>query len=46
MKTKKAEEEKGMSLKNLMGYNDIVCKFHMCTFNVLDRAVSFSCMFI
>ena len=46
MKTKKAEEEKGISVENLTGYDDIVCKFHMCTFNLLDRVVSFSCLFI
>ena len=46
MKTKTAEEEKGISVENLTGYDDIVCKFHMCTFNLLDRVVSFSCLFI
>ena len=26
-----------MSVENLTGYDDIVCKFALCTFNLLDR---------
>ena len=39
-------EEKGLSVENLMGYDDIVCEFAMCTFNLLDRVVNFSWLFI
>ena len=39
-------EEKGLSVENLTGYDDIVCEFALCTFNLLDRVVNFSWLFI
>ena len=44
-KTKKAKEtkkEKRISEENLTGYDDVVCEFALCTFNLLDRVVNFS----
>ena len=38
-KTKKAietKEEKRISVENLTGYNDVVCEFALCIFNLLD----------
>ena len=48
-KTKKAQatkEEKRITVENLTGYDDIVCKFALCTFNLLDRVMNFSWLFI
>ena len=36
----------GVSLENLTGYDEIVCEFALCTFNLLDRAVNLSSLFI
>ena len=45
-KAKETKEEKqklkSISVKNLMGYDDIVCEFAQCTFNVFDGVVDFS----
>ena len=44
-KTKKAKESKEeniLSVKNLTGYDDTVCEFALCTFNLLDRVVTFT----
>ena len=35
-KAKETKEEEIMSVKNLTGYNDIFCKFAVCTFNLFD----------
>ena len=45
-KAKETKEEKGISVENLMGYDDIVCDFALGTFNLLDRVASFSWLFI
>ena len=45
-KKKKTKEEKRISVKNLTGYDDIVCEFALRTFNLLDRVVNFSWLFI
>ena len=34
-KAKETKEEKRISLENLTGYDNIVCEFALCTFNVL-----------
>ena len=43
---KKKNNKKQTKLKKkreyLTGYNDIVCEFALCTFNLLDRVVNFS----
>ena len=43
-KTKETKEEKRkkmllltVSVENLMGYDDIVCEFALCTFNLRDQ---------
>ena len=36
----------GVSIENLTGYDEIVCEFALCTFNLLDRAVNLSSLFI
>ena len=41
-KAKETKEEKIISAENLTGYNDIVCKFALCTFNLLNRVINFS----
>ena len=33
-KAKETKEEKRISVKILTGYDDIVCKFALCTFNI------------
>ena len=33
----KETKEKRIFVKNLMGYDDIICEFALCTFNLLDR---------
>ena len=48
-KSKETEEEKIMSMENvtdLTGYDDIVCEYALCTFNLLDRDINFSRLFI
>ena len=45
-KAKETKEEKIISVENLTGYDDIVCEFVLGTFNLLDRVVSFSWLFI
>ena len=45
-KSKKTKEEKRISVENLTGYEDIVCEFALCTFNLLTRVVNFSWLFI
>ena len=42
MKLKKKREYR----KNVIGYNDIVCEFALCAFNLLDRVMNFSRLFI
>ena len=39
------EEEKRISVENQTGYNDIVCEFVLCTFNLFDRVLNFSWLF-
>ena len=41
-KAKETKEEKRISVGNLEGYNYIVCKFALCTFNLCDRVMNFS----
>ena len=43
--TKETKEEKRISVENLTGYDDIVCEFALCTFNIRDRVVNFSWLF-
>ena len=43
---KETKEEKGVSVKNLTGYDDIVCRFALCTFKLLDRVLTFSWLLI
>ena len=43
---KKTKEEKRISAENLTGYDDIVCEFALCTFNLLDRVANFVWLFI
>ena len=31
---------------NLTGYDDIVCRFSLCTFNLIDQVVNFSWLFL
>ena len=45
-KAKETKEEKRISVENLTGYDDIVREFALCTFNLLDRVVNFSWLFI
>ena len=33
-------------VENLTGYDDSVCEFALCTFDLLDHVVSFSCLFV
>ena len=40
-KAKKTKEEKRISVKNLTGYDDIVCEFPLCIRNLLNRIVNF-----
>ena len=41
-KAKETKEEKGISVEIFTGYDDIVCEFSQCAFNLLDRVVNFS----
>ena len=46
-KTKKeTKEQKRISVENLTEYDDIVCEFALCTFNLLDQLVNFSPLLI
>ena len=45
-KPKETKKGKRISVENLTGYDDIVCEFVLCTFNLLDRLVNFSWLFI
>ena len=45
-KANKTKEEKWISVENLMGYDDIICEFALCTFNLLDQVMNFSWLFI
>ena len=44
--TKETKEEKRISVENLTGYYDAFCKFALRTFNLLDRVVNFSSLFM
>ena len=44
-KAKETKEEKRISVKNLTGYDDVVCEFALCTFNLLNGIVNFSWYF-
>ena len=44
--TKQTKEEKRISVENLTRYNDITCEFTPCTFNLLDRVLNFSKLFL
>ena len=39
-------KQKKLQLENLMRFNDIVCQFALYTFNLFDRVVDFSWLFI
>ena len=43
---KETKEEMRTYVENLTEYDDIVCEFPLCTFNLLDQVVNFSCLFI
>ena len=45
-KAKRSKDKKGISVENLTGYDDIVCEFAMCAFNLLDRVLNFSWLLI
>ena len=45
-KSKRKKQEKRISVKNLTGYNDILCEFVLCSFDLLDRVLNFSWLFI
>ena len=45
-KAKETKEEKKIYVENLTGYNDIVFKFVLRTFNLFGRAANFSWLFI
>ena len=45
-KANETKEEKRIAVENLTGYDDIVCEFVLCTFNLLDQIVNFSWLFI
>ena len=45
-KAKETKEEKRISVANLMVYDDIVCKFALCAFNLLDRDVNCSWLLV
>ena len=40
------KEEKRIYVENLTEYDDIVCEFTLRTFDLLDRVVNFSWLFI
>ena len=45
-KANESKVEKRVSVENLTGYDDIVCEFALCTFNLFYRVVNFSWLFI
>ena len=45
-KQKKVKKKKRISVEKLRGYDDIACEFTLFTFNLLDRVVNFSWLFI
>ena len=45
-KANESKVEKRVSVENLAGYDDIVCEFALCTFNLFYRVVNFSWLFI
>ena len=45
-KVKETKEEKKISVKNLTRYNNFVCEFALCTFNLFDRVLNFSWLFM
>ena len=44
-KAKETKGEKKISVENLTGYYNIISKFALCTFNLLDGVVNFTWMF-
>ena len=49
IRRQKAKETKGkkkISVENLTGYYNIISKFALCTFNLLDGVVNFTWMFM
>ena len=46
IKAEETKEEKRISVENLTEYDDIVCEFALCTFNLPDLAVNFFWLFI
>ena len=45
-KAEETKEEKRRSVQNLTGFDYIFCEFALCTFNLLDRVVNLSWLFI
>ena len=45
-KAKEAKEEKRISVENIPGYDDTVCKVALSTFNLPNQVMSFSWLFI
>ena len=45
-KANETKDKKRISVENLTGHADIVCEFVLCTFNLFDRVVNFSWLFI
>ena len=45
-KAKETKEEKRISVENLTEYDDIVCEYALCTFNLFDQDMDFSWWFI
>ena len=45
-KAKETKKEKRISVENLTGYDDIVYELALCTFELLDRVVNLSGLFI
>ena len=43
--TTETKEENRISMKNLTRYNDIVCKFALCTVNLIELQISPSCSY-
>ena len=44
-KEKESKEEKRISVENLMGYNDIVCKLVLWTFYLIESWISPGCLY-
>ena len=45
-KAKETKEGKRIYVENPKGYDDIVCDFALCIFNLLDRVLNFWWLFI